>query len=131
MRCALILFWSSVSAVLADGQSSDYINSFSSSIALGIFIVVLGCTIDNVGITLQKLAHRKQQIHDQDHRRACYCADLKWTCGMFCSRGRHVIPHHQSSRFTNVLVWKCIECRRPSDVSSIIIFCFRFFFSRY
>jgi uncharacterized membrane protein len=45
----------------------------------GTLLVVVGCTIDNVGITLQKVAHKKQE---QDAIRKQYCSDIKWIIGL-------------------------------------------------
>jgi hypothetical protein len=63
----------------AAGSSDDGVN-VSWSILLGIGLLMAGCTVDNIGITLQKIAHRHQTHAPATNK--CYASDVRWTAGL-------------------------------------------------
>jgi hypothetical protein len=57
-----------------------YVDTLGWKIVLGVFLVLLGSTIDNFGLTLQKLAHiANAKSEDQDKP---YCSNWKWVFGI-------------------------------------------------
>ena len=61
---------------------------------IGVGLALFGMTVDNVGVTLQKLSHRKQVADSaQPHEdlRTSYCSDCKWILGLALYLGGNVV----------------------------------------